>query len=674
MPVRQRLRRILADALEPYTHSSFNLLDYLGNCTDTALLLCIATARLSLLALMWFSRVVAPVLFRAPGNSFVFDTGEALYDDARFSMVRNWDGVHMFFIAHYGYLYESQIVFFPGLPAIIRAVELVTHRYVPLLHAVAPVSLYVCLINVTASCLAGVVLRRLTLLTLLGPEAVQATCRWRTPRGGGGGVTSAVARDAVATTTDAPLSVTEASTLYRVLCRMTGTALDAPDIRAPPPCTVAAAKTLMRLRRRVCGAAALVWVLTPAMVFTVAVYTESLFALTTILGVYLLAWYEPLPPAVQDRVKVCVMEADTQSLPLAAPTTSLLQEWSAAPQDSGAASRPATTSRHRIPGIVSLVRSLPELSGPTSITVRWQQRFVGRDEALAVLLFTVAGTLRSNAFTYVGFLFFPLCVQLALPAVYAAQASCVLAGASARRVLAAAGGAAHSSRSRSGGVRADIAVHCPTLRPPHQRLPHPLRVCVVLVESAVILAPYMTMNFIGYRRFVLQMWSAAEAARLGGAFWKMYPALQKKYWGVSLFSAYTFTNLPNVVLALPVAVFTLHCTYTYYLKPAWRHGRAAAVTAEGQRRSAWPCICDAVMPLVRSSNVVHLLALLTLALTAMHVQVTNRFVIASPALSWLLGAQLASRPTHLMSQLILVWSIVWIIAGGVLFPNHLPWT
>ncbi|CBZ25604.1 conserved hypothetical protein [Leishmania mexicana MHOM/GT/2001/U1103] len=672
--------RLLAFVLAPYTEPSFNLLDYLGTCTDTALVLCVAVARLLLLLLMWFSRTVAPIAFGAPGGTFVFDTGEELYDDARFSMVRNWDGVHMFFIAHYSYLYENQIAFFPGLPALIFVVEYVTRQLAPVLHRVAPVAFYVCLVNIAASCLVGVVLRRLTILTFLGPEAVRCTCRWRlsklspsTPELGESRKYAKAQLDVAAET--AMQSTTEATVCYRLMCRMTGTVLDAPDIHAPLPATVVEAKAGALRRRRVVGGAALVWIITPAMVFTVAVYTESLFSLATMLGVYFLAWHEPLPQAVQLRIASYLASVSSPSSAARAagnasasarllPPAPLVQQWPLAANDGG----DGATARSRIPGIASLLPSITP-GASRAVTVKWEQLFLSSTEVAAVLLFMLAGTFRSNAFTCAGFLIFPLCVQVALPAVHKAQASAVLAGVSARTVMSAA---AKCGGSRGG--RATLAVRCPTLHPPLQRMPHPLRMCIVALECMCVALPYLVMNYMGYQRFVLRMWDASAKREIGKAFWRLYPMLQKKYWGVSLFSAYTFTNLPNVVLALPVAVLTAWCLHAYYWAPAWANLRTETAAAAEPRRTRWPHLWIAAIPLVSSSNVVHLIGLLALALTVMHVQVTNRFITTTPALYWLLGMQLASRPTSRASKFTLLWCILWGMAGGILFPNHLPWT
>ncbi|KPA78583.1 putative mannosyltransferase-II [Leptomonas pyrrhocoris] len=655
-------RRLAATTLEVYSGSPFNLLDYLGSCTDAALFGWIALTRLSLLLLMWFSRTAAPLLFRAPGRSFIFDTGEELYDDARFAMVRQWDGVHMFFIAHYGYLYENQLVFFPGLPALIRGVAYVTQTAVPMLHKLAPVALYVCVVNVVASCLAGVLLRRLAILTFLGPEAVLHTCRWR--------------RRSRASSSSSVTRVTEAAIRYRLLHGLTGTSLDAADPQATLPTTTKAVRTELRRRRRVIGAAALLWIFTPSMVFTVAVYTESLFALTTMLGVYCLAWYEPLPWAVQERM------AGWPS------TTSATTSATRRPEDEDAV----------VVGPASLDDVLSDLTGGSRNwpTVVWKQVLITPAETAALLLFTLAATLRSNAFTYAGFLAFPVVVQLILPELYAAQCRTTLTGQRAKAILSAATAPANedlpgqtssqvaeqaqrsSARSppNTSTPRARKAVVCRALSCPQRRLPHPLRALVILLECVVLFLPYLAINYLGYHRFVTHARGASEQPQTGLAFLEFYPTLQKRYWNVSFLSAYTFTNLPNVVLALPVAVLVAMCTHTWYLSPAWEaragatapNARSANVTSFGSR------FCAAALPWIRSSNVVHLLALLALALAAMHVQVTNRFVMASPALYYLLGAQLAERPTSFLSQLMLMWSILWSIIGGILFANHLPWT
>ncbi|KPI89962.1 putative mannosyltransferase-II [Leptomonas seymouri] len=679
-------RQIAAGTLEVYSGSPFNLLDYLGSCGDAALFSWIALARLSLLWLMWFSRTVAPVLFHAPGNSFIFDTGEELYEDTRFAMVRQWDGVHMFFIAHYGYLYENQIVFFPGLPTLIRLVAYVTQRVVPLLHQVAPVSFYMCVINVTASCLAGVLLRRLAILTFLGPEAVLHTC-WSSRR------QMASFSSATRISSSDVQRISEAATRYRLLHGLTGTSLDIASPCAPLPTTTKAVRTELHRRRRVIGGAALMWIFTPAMVFTVVVYTESLFCLTTILGVYCLAWYEPLPWAMQERI------ANWPQPSAATPSHGRRVE-----KNADGASGHSTTSGVRCAEEDAVVPSPDEVLGDLTDgsqnwpTVVWRQTFITQMEMAAVVLFTLAATLRSNAFTCAGFFAFPIVVQLVLPELYTAQCRTTLAGQHATAILSGAPlpapdkeGVRVQSPSKAAvqdrlastrspphtpNSRKKKKVVCRTLFCPRRRLPHPLRVLVVALECVVLLAPYLAMNYVGYHRFVTHTWKRAAREQIGSAFWQLYPMLQEKYWNVTFLGAYTFTNLPNVVLALPVAVLVAMCTHAWYLSPAWKASACATVPLSkgANAASRWSSFRAALLPWVRSSNVVHLLALLTLALSKMHVQVTNRFVMPSPALYFLLGAQLARRPTSFLSQLILIWSILWSITGGVLFANHLPWT
>lgn len=718
--LRKLVSYLVASTLGVYTGCPFNILDYLGTCTDAALICWIALTRLSLLLLMWMSRTAAPVVFHAPGNSFIFDTGEELYDDGRFAMVRQWDGVHMFFIAHYGYLYENQLVFFPGLPALIRGVQYVTHHVLPLLHRLAPVAFYICVINVVASCVAGVLLRRLATLTFLGPEAVQRTCWWWRQR---------IAAKAGHALTRRELDhVTDAVVRYRLSYGLTGTTLDMDDPLTPRPATQKDITATVRRHRRVIGGAALVWIVTPAMVFTVAVYTESLFALTTILGIYCLAWYDPLPWALQERV------AEWLAPTVATPNLSARRARRGGERTGEAADRPDTavsspTRRAAEDDLVAppLEELLSELTGGSQLWPRvvWRQAFVTRAEVAAVLLFTLAATLRSNAFTCAGFLGFPLVIQAVLPELYAAQCRTTLAGPYASAILAAtpAPGAPtaavaptrsakehsedndvpsrrHTAKSAEAETTSIFRtpsslpsspsttnggkiVVCDTLTCPQRRTPHPLRVLVLVFECALLLAPYMTINYLGYHRFVTRMWKPAARAQIGAAFWQLYPMLQKKYWNVSFLSAYTFTNLPNVILAMPVAVLIVLCTYSWYLAPAWaaRAGAGAAATATGAVKlkfasspSRWSRFCRSLVPLIRSSNVVHLLALLALALSTMHVQVTNRFVMSSPALYFLLGSQLAARPTSVLSQLILLWSVLWSIMGGVLFANHQPWT
>ena len=162
----------------------------------------------------------------------------------------------------------------------------------------------------------------------------------------------------------------------------------------------------------------------------------------------------------------------------------------------------------------------------------------------------------------------------------------------------------------------------------------------------------------------------------------IYSTIQSKYWGVGLFKYYTFNQLPNFILAAPVLTV------------------AAASVAASVRGST----VDANLPVVLTSLLrfpiqhsesqrrvtayaAHLSLMLLICLTALHVQVSTRFLSASPLLYWHmaelilkdlspLSHQSSTSPASAgwTTQLLIVWLLVFNLVGTTLYSTFLPWT
>lgn len=223
--------------------------------------------------------------------------------------------------------------------------------------------------------------------------------------------------------------------------------------------------------------------------------------------------------------------------------------------------------------------------------------------------------------------------------------------------------------------------------------------CLVLLlyalSAAVIVAPYVYLNYVGYatfcgeeRRLSSQPPGSHErhpdgsgAAECPAHFLGFYGYLQKRYWGVYWFFYYTPNNIPNFILAAPLFLLT-------------------AISASQMWRGV-PLATFLRVHVLEEPNFAYLLAMLLLTLTRMHVQVATRFVACCPALYWIFavgcwravvracpqrgkaagggesrGRESSVRPNSslLLLRCLLTYPIVFTGIGTFLFSNFLPWT
>lgn len=691
-----------------------DVLTFLAQCPDRTLFAIIVASRLVYLAYVLACTHIFPRLLNSSsigGSSsrqdfFLFDSGKYLYDDSRLGGLRNWDSVHFFHIAKYGYTHENLYVFFPLVPAAIRAVSFLTQTAFPLLDRVAPVAAYLCLLNIAAAGATGVVLRRLSTMTILGPEAHDLVTYHNCHEAGGmrlhatdgeknGNSNNKMNQSKCNTDKtsernekqqeeeEAPCARLWAAAQHRVdhcqlhtmldschgLCGRYRRPIPAETSSSPPSSStngngsgngrphdndgvggmaaVPGMATTCILWKRV-GAVALLWMVSPTLIFSIAVYTESAFCLLTFTGIYLLARY---PAAADDKGHARVYPFPT-----------------------------ANSNNIR---------------NSNGEEVTWEQAWTSKDELLAALCFTAAAFARSNAFVCVAFVAYPSFVRLCCRDLYQSRWSCYHGHYYQQHQQDNNGEDKDDDGDGSNGVSVGIGMTSHsrkrvirTLHPPCGRLPAPARLLVLVLLAACITVPYAVLNYRGWRTFV-PMWPAEEQAAIGGRFWTFYGALQKKYWNVGFLTAYTPPNLPNVAISAPIAFLLVHMLCRCYFRQvgrAVRRGHCDGITSDGGgkvqsqqlKRPSPPSLSQRAMAGLQSSacsaNMVYLVALALIAFTLMHVQVANRFLMTVPAVYWLMADQLVLHPRSRLTRAILIYSIVWALVGGLLFPNHLPWT
>ncbi|EKG02747.1 mannosyltransferase-II, putative [Trypanosoma cruzi] len=241
----------------------------LASSSGTTLFFLVCGTRMLVLLAMLVSYAVLPKLL---DTELLFDTSGMLQNDTSgqwgfLDFPRNWDGVHYFHIAKYGYSHENTCAFFPLLPSLVRIISWLNNFCLSTPLAVFPISFQVALLNVALGGASAIFLRRITVLTLLR------------------------------------------STVTGRMAAVGGTWLD----ELPPPPTPRhysqkendTDKDVKKTLRREVGAVLLMWMMSPTAVFTVVVYTESVFSFLTFVGLYLLLF----SPKAGSRIVTIAAEA-----------------------------------------------------------------------------------------------------------------------------------------------------------------------------------------------------------------------------------------------------------------------------------------------------------------------------------------------------------------------------
>nr|CCC94346.1 unnamed protein product [Trypanosoma congolense IL3000] len=144
-----------------------------AHCSDVKLFFLVSGSRLMILVLMLSFRIVLPMIF---GTELLWDSATLLYGDVDgtwglLDFPRSWDGVHFFHIAKHGYSHENVCAFFPLVPSIIRIFSWVNDNLLPASWVIVPISFQVALLNVVMAGFAAIILRRITIITLMGDIA-----------------------------------------------------------------------------------------------------------------------------------------------------------------------------------------------------------------------------------------------------------------------------------------------------------------------------------------------------------------------------------------------------------------------------------------------------------------------------------------------------------------------
>lgn len=178
---------------------------------------------------------------------------------------------------------------------------------------------------------------------------------------------------------------------------------------------------------------------------------------------------------------------------------------------------------------------------------------------------------------------------------------------------------------------------------------HPRSLALDLLCAALVLLPTVGVEWYGRALYCRDDAASLSAPRPYCGTWRpaFYSFVQAHYWKQGFLAYWTLQQVPNFVLAAPMAALCV------------------AACCEAVRERAF-------VTQARAPHVVLLALMLAVALVSTHVQTLTRFVSANPAVYWYAGAQLAARPRRR------AWAAAFFgaytVVGTVLFASFYPWT
>jgi len=169
----------------------------------------------------------------------------------------------------------------------------------------------------------------------------------------------------------------------------------------------------------------------------------------------------------------------------------------------------------------------------------------------------------------------------------------------------------------------------------------------------------------------------------------IYGHVQKRLWGLGLFSYYQLRKTPNFVIAAPTAIL---CSYSVYV---YLRARSHEINSIGFIDEKTPTRKTQIVPYLYTKNVfcyaAHCVFLMIFSLLFMHVEVMTRLIFSSsPFLYWAVASILHDdfrasdgritlsfqtwNEISLQSKFCLTYFAMYFIIGTAAHSNFLPWT
>lgn len=631
-------------------------------------------------------------------NFFFRDNSFLLWKEQRLAPLCMWDGVHFFSIAEEGYNMENKVAFLPGFPFAVKVISVLTTKMFPFFNYLFPVVFYVTLMNLIIAGLTLVLLRKLTILSFLGPLGLKfyrsSQFNWRK---------CSLWASQTGSMFDTPLLTLEPSDYIsgkdrtksyffspsssHQLRSTRGNNFDdrLPQRNKKEDAIKSAIKRCAEATDEhrsdmdvLIGAVCFSWLCSYTSLYVSVAYTEALHGFFSMVAIYLMCCnHEKIPGISKENIHDELPKLQERLWDLYCNHKNFDEALESHLLKTSSASDPALC-----PGVSKTFLSSHDRR---RVKVQFSQQWFSKEELVSVVILFLVCTIRSNTFLYAGFFWYPIFTQLFYPSLHRRR---VLEWYAPQWITATREeGTAEFRQKRAKHVAYNHKTDTTTvmLSGVHRldgKLSLP-RILVLVVFSALLFAPYFCVNYIGWTTFG-SMWGEQEKVLYGTSLLNFYTFVQHRFWNVGLFLSLRWDNLPHILLPLPLVTMCaagVHYVLCSDLPTIFSTLQKTYLYAHPQKRSLRNKLKRELIVvflytqrILSSSTTVLLLLHISIAFLVMNTNVLSRFVMGLPSVHWMIGSFIAKCPTHPIARAVPFIFLFYNFLGISLFSLNYDWT
>lgn len=185
-------------------------------------------------------------------------------------------------------------------------------------------------------------------------------------------------------------------------------------------------------------------------------------------------------------------------------------------------------------------------------------------------------------------------------------------------------------------------------------------ICAAVLLTSAVFMPFIYHNYIAYAIFCksatddIPSWCAHSLPCI-------YTYSQSRYWNVGFLRYWSFSQIPNFIVAAPLFFLIADFVMAY----ARHHLSSSSRNPIATDRTPISFYNISLLP-----HLIHSVILFCMLLVSAHTQIILRLAPSMPIIFWAAAHLIARRAT--LGQLWVTWCTVWGIASIILWASFLP--